>query len=98
MGYQRATDVIFRKTRSIFDYVRNVLSRCIGAKRYEFQREQAVVWTLCFDPTVGAWQVEQVGTGGELLRFTIRAFEATDDGKRMAANLDAAIQTAANDA
>ena len=82
----------------MFSYVRNVLSRYTGAKRYAFQREQAGVWTLCFDPTVGIWEVEQVGTGGELLRFTISAFEATDDGKRMAANLDAAIQAAVDDA
>ena len=30
---------------------------------------------MCFDPTAGTWQVEQVGTGGEPLRFTISAFE-----------------------
>lgn len=53
---------------------------------------------MCFDPTVGTWQVEQVGTGGEPLRFTISALEATDEGKRMAANLDEAIQAAAGDA
>jgi hypothetical protein len=90
--------VLFRKTRSLFNYIRSVVSRPSGAKRYEFQREQAGVWTLCFDPTVDTWQVEQVGTGGEPLRFTISAFEATDDGKRMAANLDEAIQAAAGDA
>jgi len=53
---------------------------------------------LCFDPTVGTWEVEQVGTGGESLRFTINAFEVPDDGKRMVANLGAAIQAAAGDA
>jgi hypothetical protein len=90
--------VSFRKTRSIFGYVRNALSRSTGGRRYEFQREQAGVWTLCFDPTVGTWEVEQVGTGGESLRFTINAFEVPDDGKRMVANLGAAIQAAAGDA
>lgn len=90
--------MILIKRRSIFDYVRNSLGFSTAAKRYEFQREQAGVWTLCFDPTVDTWQVEQICTGGEFLRFTICAFEATADGKRMAAKLDAAIQTAADDA
>jgi len=97
-GCRRVTDVTFRGIRSLFNFIRNVVSRPSGARRYEFQREQAGVWTLCFDPTVDTWQVERLGTGGQPLRFTISEFEATDDGKRMAANLDKAIQAAAGDA
>jgi hypothetical protein len=79
-------------------YVRIVAGRMMKSKRYEFHREQAVVWALYFDRKASAWHVEKAGEGAEPHQFTINAFEATDDGKRLGAMLDAVVQTAADDA
>jgi hypothetical protein len=66
------------------------------SRRYEFQCEAGVVWTLVYKTASGKWFVEkQAPSGSESM--TIEEFEQGPYGALCGAKLDVALLEASND-
>jgi len=74
-------------------------------RRYSIRREPEASWTLVFDVTENAWLVEhwprdpqtQTARPEDRRRIPLPEFEATDMGKALAAQIQAAIARAVQD-
>jgi hypothetical protein len=67
-----------------------------GTRRYAIYRDHFVTCDLVYEGN-GRWHVEKMSSARERVRLTLREFETSETGKRLAGNLTAALAVAQED-
>ena len=66
-------------------------------RRYQFHRDENETLTLVFDERLGHWRVEVTGPKLTRSHIPLQDFERSEDGRRLASQLDQAIGQAVRD-